>query len=381
MRRRRFASRSPGTNLPALVVSLAASLSAWAQPAAAPSAMPAPEAARAVSLPTVTVQPTRAVGVTTHEGVVEAVKQTVIAAQVAGAVVQLDVKVGDRVQAGQVLMRLDARTADQAAAAGDAQVQAARASLDVAARDVERQRQLRRDNFISQAALDRAEAEFRAAQAQANAQLAQARAARTQSGLHVVRAPYAGVIASVPVAMGDMAMPGRALATLHDPAALRVTAAVPQTMAGATFDARAVRVAITRGAGEPLVVTPTRVQVLPTLDAATHTVDVRADLPATVDGIAPGMFARVSLPASVHASAATRAPSSARDADTRVSVPVQAVIRRAELTAVYVLSADGQPLLRQVRLGRGDAQSVEVLAGLNAGERVVTEPLAAARVR
>jgi multidrug resistance efflux pump len=49
----------------------------------------------------------------------------------------------------------------------------------------------------------------RAARAQASAQTAQAGAARTQTGLHVVRAPFAGVVAEVPVALGDMAMPGR----------------------------------------------------------------------------------------------------------------------------------------------------------------------------
>ena len=58
--------------------------------------------------------------------------------------------------------------------------------------------------------------------------MAQADAARTPAGLHVVRAPYAGVVAEVPVALGDMAMPGRALLTLYEPGALRVTAALPQ---------------------------------------------------------------------------------------------------------------------------------------------------------
>ena len=64
-----------------------------------------------------------------------------------------------------------------------------------------------------------------------------------------------------------------------------------------------------------------------------------------------------------------------------LSVPLQAVVRRAELTAVYVLGADGKPVLRQVRLGRTQGDQVEVLAGLMAGERVVTTPQAAARVR
>ena len=89
---------------------------------------------------------------------------------------------------------------------------------------------LHRKQYISQAALERAESQFKAAQAQAAALQAQAGAARTQSGLHVLRAPYAGVVADVPVSPGDMAMPGRALMTIYEPEALRVTAAVPPSV-------------------------------------------------------------------------------------------------------------------------------------------------------
>ena len=166
---------------------------------------------------------------TGFDGVVEAVRQTVVAAQVSGAVVALDVKVGDVVKAGQVLAKIDAHAAEQSVAASDAQVQSARASLEVATKEFERQKQLFDKKYTSQAALERAEAQFKATQAQVSAQIAQAGAARTQSGFFVVKAPYGGVVAEVPVALGDMAMPGRPLLTLYDPAALRVTVAVPQT--------------------------------------------------------------------------------------------------------------------------------------------------------
>jgi multidrug efflux pump subunit AcrA (membrane-fusion protein) len=64
-----------------------------------------------------------------------------------------------------------------------------------------------------------------------------------------------------------------------------------------------------------------------------------------------------------------------------VSVPIGAVLRRTELTGLYVIDTAGRPLLRQVRLGRSDGTRVEVLSGLSAGERVATDPQAAARVR
>jgi RND family efflux transporter MFP subunit len=305
------------------------------------------------------------------DGVVEALRQTVIAAQVPGAVVQLDVKVGDRVQAGQLLLRLDARAADQGVAASDAQVQAARASLEVATREYDRNKQLFQKKYISQAALDRAESEFKAARAQADALLAQAAAARTQTAFHSVRAPYAGIVAEVPVALGDMAMPGRPLLTIYDPTALRVAAAVPQTAAASWRPGQLPRIEIPGLPAASAAPAPTRAQLLPTVDAATHTVTLRADLPAGLAGVAPGMFARLWLPLPV----AAAGPAAS------ITVPQQAIVRRAEMTGLYVLDASGRALLRQVRLGRSADGRTEVLAGLNPGERVVTDPQAAARVR
>lgn len=301
------------------------------------------------------------------DGVVEAVRQTVLAAQVPGAVVTLAVKAGDTVRAGQVLVRLDARAASENSAASAAQVQAARASLNVATRDYERQRQLFQKQYISQGALDRAEAQFRATSAQLTAQVAQANAASIESGFAVVKAPYAGVVAEVPVALGDMAMPGRPLLTLYDPGALRVTAAVPQSALARIAPGAAARVELPSLPAGQQWLARAQVQVLPTFDAGTHSAQVRVDLPAGLKGLTPGMFARLWLP-------------SQGPAGTRLYVPAASVVRRAEMTGLYVLDPKGRPVLRQVRLGRAAADTVEVLAGVAAGERVALDPQAAARV-
>lgn len=336
-------------------------------PAAAGPADSADSAASAApALATAPVRSSAAAALSGFDGVVEALRFTVIAAQVAGAVTSLEVKAGDAVQAGQVLARVDARSAEQSASASDAQARSAQAMLEVAAKEFERQRQLQQKDYISQAALDRAESQFKAAKAQAAAMQAQAGAARTQSGLHVLRAPYAGVIAEVPVSQGDMALPGRTLLTLYAPGALRVSAAVPQSAWGA--GAQRVRVELP-GLPEPRRwLDAAQVQALPTVDAATHTVLLRIALPAGIEGVAPGMFARVWLPETGGAQAATR-----------LFVPRAAVVRRAEVNGVYVVDAKGAALLRYVRLGRTVGDEVEVLAGVAAGERVAIDPQAAAR--
>jgi hypothetical protein len=113
-------------------------------------------------------------------------------------------------------------------------------------------------------------------------------------------------------------------------------------------------------------------QLLPTIDAGTHTAQLRAELPAGTTGVTPGMFARLWLPVS---------GATASSGTASLSVSRSAIVRRAEMTGLYVLDLSGKPVLRQVRLGRVAGDQVEVLSGLMPGERVVADPQAAARVR
>ena len=230
------------------------------------------------ALPTVTARASAQAAQAGFDGRVEAVRQAQIAAQVPGAVIELNVRAGDRVKANQALLRIDARAAEQGLAASNAQAVAARAQRDVAARELARKRQLYDKRYISQAALDQAEAAYKAAQAQADALAAQTGVAQTQTAFHEVRAPFDGVVSQVAVERGDMAMPGKPLLTMYDPAQLRVSAFVPVTALGENAQgAEGARVLL---AGQPAAITPARVQVLPTVDAASLTREVRADLPA-----------------------------------------------------------------------------------------------------
>lgn len=380
----------------ALVVSMLPALS-W--PSAARAAMPlgTPEVAAGLA-----AVPSR------HEGLVEPLRQTTVAAQVAGAVVELRVQVGDRVRTGQLLLRLDAQAARQADVASLAQVEAARAQADLARRDLQRQQALQQRQFISAAALERAQAAHSAAEAQLQALQAQSRLTRTQSGWTEIRAPYDAVVAAVPVAVGDMALPGRPLLQLHDPRRLRVSAALPQSVLAALAPDAVLAVEV---GGRRLPVS--RWQRLPQADGASLTQTLRAELPPDTPDVVPGMVARLLLPgsmptvsASAHASApplpapgapavasgASPTPSAGASAAAAppaspatwripadavgIALPLTAVLRRGELTAVQVLDAEGRPLLRQVRLGRVDGDRVSVLAGLRPGEVVRLWPAA-----
>lgn len=293
----------------------------------------------------------------TAEGVVEAVRQSTLAAQVAGRIVVLGVKAGDSVRAGQVLAQIDPRSAAQAEAASQSQVREARVNFTNVKAKFERSRQLFAQKFISQAALDQAQAEYLAAQEQTAAAIAHAARAATTKSFTTITAPYAGIVAATEVEVGDMAMPGRPLLTLFDAHELRVAATLPQAvLAQARLDA-AVSVEIPT-LGRTL--TARRVTVLPVADTRTHTTQVRLALPEA-EGLLPGQYARARF-----ATGRTRL----------LAIPETAVLRRSEVTATYVLDRSGAAQLRQVRLGEPVGEGlVEVLAGLAAGERVSLEPV------
>ncbi|WP_422845433.1 efflux RND transporter periplasmic adaptor subunit [Acidovorax sp. M2(2025)] len=352
------------------------SLSIWT---AALSLAWAPLAASAGEAPltSFTVQPAATQLSSSVDAQVEAVRDATVAAQVPGAIVRLAVRAGEQVTAGQELVRIDARAAQLNAAASTAQVDAARATLRVAAQEYERQKQLFQKQYISQSALDRAEAQWRASQAQVQALQAQAGAASTQSDFYALKAPFTGVVGTVPATVGDMALPGKPLLTVYDPSAMRVTAAVGQQQAAALRNASGpVQIEIPGLTPERVAVPAGKVQVLPTVDSLSHTVQVRVDLPPGTAGAAPGMFARLWLPTAPPQSAAAGAAQAGP-----LLVPASAVVRRAEMTGLYVLDAQDRPLLRQVRLGRAVGDQVEVLSGIRAGERVALQPQAAAKVR
>ncbi|MDE2252264.1 MAG: efflux RND transporter periplasmic adaptor subunit, partial [Gammaproteobacteria bacterium] len=260
------------------------------------------------------------------------------------------------------LIRIAAADAVDAASASAAAASGAAARLGAARAEFERAQSLRARDYISVAALQRSEAALRTAEADAQASGAAASAARTRAAWRTVTAPYAGVITDIQVAAGDLATPGRPLVAIYAPGALRVLAQVPESLAGQLQPTRPAMVA-GMDSGQ-LPVAASSWSVVSAVDPATHSVEVRAELPATAK-LQPGQFVRLLLPL--------------RAAPAQLRIPLQAVLHRSEVNAVYVLDANGAPHLRQVRLGPVEGAEVTVLAGLQGGEQIALDPVAAGR--
>ncbi|HUU71669.1 MAG TPA: efflux RND transporter periplasmic adaptor subunit [Burkholderiales bacterium] len=294
------------------------------------------------------------------EAVVEAIRQSTVAARVTGRVVEVSYDVGEYVKQGQVIVRIDESEAKQIVAGSDAQVAQADAGYKNSKRRLERARELAAENFISKSALDNAEAEFRVEAARLKAAKAAQSQATTTRSYTVVEAPYSGVVSARLVEVGEMATPGKPLMTGFDPAAMRVLASVPQY-----------KVAEVRASPRVSVEIPSlnrwldgdEITVLPSADPRTHATSVRVNLSGDQQDLYPGMFARAHFTIG-----------RAR----KLVLPAAAVVRRSEVAGVYVLGEDGRFRFRQLRLGEPAGQGlIEVLAGVMAGEQIALEPIKA----
>lgn len=303
----------------------------------------------------------------TLDGHIEPLRQATLASQIQGNVTHLAVRAGEAVRAGQLIARIDERETQAGLRRGDAALAQAEAEDRNARLDLDRARELRAQGFVSQAALDRAETQWKATQAgvqQARAGQAQAQIWRGHAQLS---APFDSVVLATHVQAGDLAAPGRPVATLYAPGALRAVVQVPASRTALARGATRIEVELPGGQR----VTPTRGVELSTADPVTQTVEWRLDLPpAAVAGLHPGQTVRVHFAGASVAAASPVGPPTLR-------VPATAVLRRGELTAVYVAQGQGFSL-RTVRLGpdRGDA-GVEVVAGLRDGERIAVDALKA----
>ncbi len=323
-------------------------------------------AAAAVEVPVVTARP-QAVGTgVEYDGIIQAVQQSTVSAQASGRVASLLVKAGDRVRAGQVLATIDDRETQTGVQRSQAQVAQAEADLRNAKTNFERTAELRTKGFVSQAALDAAETQYKAAQAGRDQAVAGAKLSALAQGFTRVTAPYDGWVLQTLVDPGDLAVPGKPLLTVYAPMPLRAVVQVPASQDALARSASRVEVQLPAPAGSAAPtqwVTPTSQTALPAADPVSQTIEWRLNLPdAAAKGAVPGQQVRVRfVGAQVQ----------------RVVVPASAVLRRGELTAVYVAQGQGF-VLKTVRLGADHgAAGVEVLAGLGADDRVATDPVRA----
>jgi multidrug efflux pump subunit AcrA (membrane-fusion protein) len=318
-------------------------------------------------------------------GVVRARVTAVIASRVMAPIVDVRVRVGDRVRRGDVLVTLDARdlrakdaraqaatlSASESVRAAEADLRATESAAQLARLTHERVAalQARRSATTEEldqaiAALSAAEAQHAAAQARLAAATAGRDAARAAGDAATVNATYAtliapfdGIVSERSAEPGSMSTPGSPLLTLEDPTTYRLEVRLDE--ARATLVAPGGDATIELDSHD----TPVhgRVVEIGRVDSMSHSFVVKLDLPVgTV--VRSGEFGRASF-----AGPPRRA----------VTVASSTLIRRGQLTFVFVVDADQHVRLSPVSTGERAGNRTEVLAGLRPGDRVVTAPAAA----
>jgi len=292
------------------------------------------------------------------DGVLEAVKQSTISAQTTGQVKAIHSEVDDFVPKGTVILEIDDTEPRARLNQVRAQLAEARAALEDTRTEYDRAQALYQDRIIPKANLDKSKAAFETAQARFKAAEAGLVQSERQFSYTQVVAPYAGILMQRHVEVGESVRPGQPLLTGLALDKLRVNSQIPQSLIEAARQNKQATVLLPNGR----VVSSEKLTFYPYADPQSHTFRMRVELENVEgDGLYPGMAVKVSL------------PMGSRQV---LIVPDSALWVRGELSAVYVLDNQGDPRLRQVRSGERREGQVEILAGLQAGERVVLDPVA-----
>ncbi|MGA2511680.1 MAG: efflux RND transporter periplasmic adaptor subunit [Candidatus Acidiferrales bacterium] len=303
-------------------------------------------------------------------GSVQAAQTTQVSSQMMGNIVEIRAHEGDRVQRGQVLAVIDdaqprsgVDQATAAATAAEKDVSAADSDLALAQATLTRYQQLYEKKSVSPQEFDEIKARYqsaearrdmaRAGQAQANAALAQA---RTSLGYTRIRAPFAGAVTERKADAGTLASPGMPIFTIEDTRSYRLETQVDESDIRLVHVGQAAPVTIDALGNIPL--SGKVVQIVPAADPASRSFLVKVELPSDAR-LRSGLFGRAHF---------------ARGERPAILIPQTSVVERGQLQGVYVLDANQIAGLRYVTLGTSIGEKVEVLSGLQDGDKIVAAP-------
>jgi RND family efflux transporter MFP subunit len=277
-----------------------------------------------------------------------------------------------------VLITLDARDLDanlRRAEAGRAEVEsalpelenataAAKANLDLAQTTFKRMQELAAKKSISNQEFDEASTRLKAAQA--NYEMIRSRRSQIDSKMATVEqeihaaaimcdytriaAPFSGVVITRTVEPGNLATPGVPMLTIEQDGVYRLEASVDESKLPSVRVGQAVEAVLEADRKLNARVS----EIVPSVDSASRTYLVKLDLPAEPQ-LRTGMFARAIFPLGVQKV---------------VAIPLGALTERGQLQSVFVVE-DGVAHTRLITTGRRTGSAVEILSGLNAGEKVV----------
>jgi RND family efflux transporter MFP subunit len=340
--------------LPSLVCGVAVLLAgckAAPPPSAPPQAMP-------VQVVPVTFSPVP--NSDTYVATIKSRRSSTMQPQVDGNLTKIFVKSGDVVKAGQPLMRID--PLKQAAAVLSQQGTEAqkKAVYDYNKIEVERQRKLYEAGVVSRDAYDQANQAYENSKGDYESNMALTGTQKEQLGYYEIRAPFAGIVGDIPVHLGDYVSTTTVLTTVDDIAELEAYIYIPTERA--TQIRKGLPVEILDTAGKTLV--KSTVSFLsPQVDNGLQSILVKAEIPRTAEVLRNQQLVKARITWST--------------APTPV-VPILAVSLIGGQSFVFVASPKGDGYTAHqipVTVGETVGNTYPVLAGLKAGDKVITSGL------
>lgn len=289
----------------------------------------------------------------TAVGTIQPVHEAAVAAKLLARVTEVNVRAGQTVGEGDILIRLDDQDLTARVQQAIAAMSSIQAQLDRSVADYRRAQQLRGTNAISQAEVDQLEAAVKSGRANLERAQGAVDEAKVILSYATIRSPLTGVVVDKRVEPGDTVTPGQVLVTLYEPQRMQMLATVRESLALRLRVGDKIP-AMLEALGHECQATVS--EIVPQAETASRSFTVKVIGPCP-PGVYSGMFGRISIPLGD---------------EQIVVVPAAAVQRVGQLTFVSVV-ADGQRRRRSVRLGRRFEEGYEVLAGLTPGEQVVLQ--------
>ncbi len=290
-------------------------------------------------------------------GEVKARAESRLGFRVGGKIVERLVEFGASVRPGQPLARLDPRDLADAEAAGKSALEAARADLKLAESDFKRAVDLQKQNFVSQAEVDRRRSTLDAARAQRDRAEAQARSLGSQTSYALLTADAAGVVTAIEAEAGQVVSAGQTVVRVARADDKEVWIAVPEDRLDLIRALGAGEVRLWANASQPLTA---RVRdIAAAADAATRTYTVRLRLDNPPADVRLGMTATVRF--------------DVKRPQPMVRLPLSALLEAGGKTSVWIYdTSDGSVKPVPVLIGGSDGGDALVAQGIEPGQRVVT---------
>lgn len=285
-------------------------------------------------------------------GTIKSDRTSTVASRIMGTVTAMEVREGDQVESGQLLMTIDDRDSSERARAASMAVESAKQNRDLAQKTWRRYRSLFEQKALSHQEMDQIDTQFKVAEAEYSRARAVADEARTNLGFTRITSPVPGRITGKLIDVGSMATPGTPLLTIEGGGEMYVETSVDESLTSRIKPDMPAYITVD-SLGKTL---QGRIrEVVPLVDPASRTFIVKITVPD--ENLRSGLFARVRIPLGNRSA---------------ILVPNGAIVSKGQLTGVYVVDGQGMVTYRLIRTGKQFPNGIEVLSGLSPRERIIT---------